>query len=109
MRLKPLPGKALLKILGPIPPSSIIEAPDRHVPPEEQMVLNHKPTPPEPQRAEVLELGAWKQLANGLSVVPPFTVGTVVLIRDGAGQQLRYGTSEKLRMVDTKDVLAVLS
>ncbi len=109
MRVRPLTGKVMVRVLGPIEASSIIETPDRHVPPEEQQVLNHKPTPPLPLVGIVESIGPWPTLKNGLRLLPPFVEGAKVLLRAGSGQQLARGVGEKLRMVDTNDVLAVLT
>lgn len=43
-----------------------------------------------------------------MAVPPPFPPESTVLIRDGSGQKLTYGTDEKLRLVKLDDILAVI-
>lgn len=108
--IKPFTGHVLIKIL-PKDKFTIsgIEIPDHTITPEEAQQASHHPTPPPPLTGEVLAIGPWKRLNNGLAVMPPFKQQDKVLIRNGTGKELTYGTRDKLRMVRQEDVLAVVT
>jgi co-chaperonin GroES (HSP10) len=110
MRIKPLTGHVLIKVL---PPDTVtsggIQIPNHTFSPEEQQQRAHHPEPPPPLKCKVLEIGPWKKLKNGLALLPPFTTNATVLIRNGSGKPLNYGMTEELRLVRNEDVLAVLT
>jgi co-chaperonin GroES (HSP10) len=103
-------GQVLLRIEPPETHSAGgIELPQRRITPEEQQQLNHHPQPPPPFTATVEAIGRWPSLKNGLHLLPPFPVGAKVLVRTGSGQDLQRGIGERLKLVRTEDVLAVIS
>lgn len=107
--IRPLSGCILLRIIPPeTRTDSGIELPQRTVTPEEQQQLNHKPEPPPPQIGIVEAIGPWPRLENGLALLPPFGPGVKVLVREGSGQKINRGIGERLKLVRTSDVLAVL-
>lgn len=73
------------------------------------MQLNHNPQPPPPDIAEVMAIGPWPRLKNGLAKPPPFPAGARVVIREGSGQKLSRDVGERLKLVSADDVLAVIS
>ncbi len=81
-----------------------------HTPtPEETQERNHQPTPPAPLQGVVRRIGPWPKLDNGMAVLPDFGIGAKVVVRPGAGQDFSYDTQGKFKMVETRDVLAVLT
>ena len=107
--IRPLTNQVLLRILPPEKYSSGgIEIPQRRIGPEEQQQLNHNPQPPPPDVATVEAIGPWRTLANGMKVPPPFPPGSKVLVREGSGVKLHRDVGERLRLVHTDDILAVL-
>lgn len=107
--IRPLTDQVLLRILPPEKYSSGgIEIPQRRIGPAEQEQLNHMPEPPPTDVGIVEAIGPWKSLANGMKVPPPFPPGAKVLVREGSGHKLRRDVGERLRLVHTDDILAVL-
>lgn len=110
MSVRPLTGQVLLRVL----PSETVSAggiviPEHTLSPEEHQERNHHPDPPGPVTAQVVAVGPWKRLRNGLALIPPISPNSKVLIRPGCGQQLSRGVNEQLRLVKVDDVLAVLT
>jgi len=110
MSVRPLTGQVLVWVLPPEQrTASGIELPQRRLSAEEVQERNHHPEPPPPDIGIVESIGPWPALKNGLRVLPPFSVGAKVVIRNGSGQQLSRGIGERLRMVKTEQILAVLA
>ena len=86
-----------------------IAIPDHTVTPEEHQERAHHPTPPPAITGKVVEIGPWPKLRNGLAVLPPFGIGARVAIRPTSGIEFHWETSCRLKMVESGDVLAVLS
>jgi co-chaperonin GroES (HSP10) len=86
-----------------------IEFPQRRIGPEEQMELNRNPEPPPPDIGEVMAIGPWKTLPNGMKLIPPFPPGSKVVVREGSGQKLHRDVGERLKLVSMDDILAVLT
>ena len=107
--IKPLTGCILIKVLPRSRSSGGIELPQRSLSPEEVQERNHTPSPPEPDLGEVMAIGPWKKLANGMIQPPPFPPGSKVLVREGSGQKLNRDIGERLKLVNIDDVLAVVS
>ncbi len=108
--IRPLSEQVLLRILPPKERSEGgIELPQRRISAEEQTQLNHHPEPPPPDVGEIMAIGPWKKLANGMMVPPPFPPGAKVLVREGSGQKLSRDVGENLKLVHTRDILAVLT
>lgn len=108
--IRPMTGCVLIQLEPPEQrTASGIELPQRRLTPEEVQERNHRPEPPPPDIGTVLAIGPWPTLANGLKVLPPFSPGAKVLVREGSGQKLRRNIGERLKLVRTDDVLAVLS
>ena len=109
MKIKPLPGQALIEVL----PSEKISAggiafPEHTLSPEERQ-SDHRPTMPPPLTGIVREIGAWPKLKNGMAVMPEFGIGSKVVVGFNAGLQLERGIGQRLRMVLQQEVLAVLT
>jgi co-chaperonin GroES (HSP10) len=109
--IRPLTNCVLLRLLPRETVSSGgVTIPAHTVTPEEQVERNRHPEPPEPVKGRVLAIGPWRTLKNGMKVPPPFPPDSTVLIREGSGKRLSYGTDEKLRLVNIDDdVLAIVS
>jgi co-chaperonin GroES (HSP10) len=110
MRVRPLTGNVLVQLdLRQAESPGGIALPDHTKSPEEHQQEARHPTPPPPLTGKVVEIGPWPKLRNGLAVLPPFGIGSRVVIRATAGIDLRWGTSGRLKMLATSDVLAVIS
>lgn len=108
--IRPLSGQVLIRVLPPETRSSGgIEIPQRRKSPEEVQQDNHHPEPPPPQIGVVEAIGPWPRLKNGMAVLPPFPPGAKVLVREGSGAKLNRGIGERLKLIRTDDVLAVLN
>ena len=105
--IRPPTGHVLLRILPEMHSAGGIEFAQRHVTPEEQQQLNHRPTPPPPLTAQIVAIGPWRVLGNGMRMPPPFPPESKVLLRPGSGRDLEYGT-QKFKVVAMDDILAVL-
>lgn len=105
--IRPLTGEVFLRLLPETHSAGGIEFPQRSVTPEEQQQLNHRPTPPPPLTAQIVAIGPWRVLPNGMRVPPPFPPDSKVVLRPGSGRDLEYGT-QKFKVVKMDDILAVL-
>ena len=109
-RVRPLTGQVLVQIVPRETCSAGgIELPQVSLSAEEVSIRNRKPEPPPPQIGIVEAIGPWPALANGLRLLPPFAVGARVLVRPGSGQNCARGIGERLKLMRTDDVLAVLT
>ena len=110
MRVKPFTGQVLIQLDEPERVSSSgIFIPDHTLSAEEVQERSHHPTPPAALTGKVVEMGAWSKLKNGMAILPPFGLGAKVLIRPTSGVEFLWETSCRLKMVDLRDVLAVLT
>lgn len=108
--IRPLSNQVLLRILPKETQSAGgIQIPEHTITPEERQELNHSPQPPPPDIAEVLAIGPWRTLSNGMKVPPPFPPGVKVLVREGSGTKMNRDIGERLKLVTMDDVLAVIS
>jgi co-chaperonin GroES (HSP10) len=110
MTIRPLIGQVLVEMLPPEAQSSGgIIFPERHRSPAE-LTEAHDPSicKEPPSQAIVRAIGPWPQ-KNGKSVLPEFGLGARVVISAYSGQKLRRGIGENFKLVNTEDVLAVLS
>ena len=109
--IRPLSGQVLVRVLPRVGSKTAggIEIPAHTVSPEEQQEKNHHPEPPPPDICVVEAIGPWPKLANGMIQPPPFPPGATVLVREGTGTKLHRNIDEKLKLVQTEDVLAVLN
>lgn len=109
MKIKPLPGQALIEILPADKRSAGgIEIPGHTMSPEERQ-SDHRPQMPPPLTGIVREIGDWPKLKNGMAVMPEFGIGSKVVVGFNAGLQLERGIGQRLRMVRQREVLAVLT
>jgi co-chaperonin GroES (HSP10) len=100
MKIKPLKGQALVEILPPETKhgSLYLSAPD--------------PKPETKQdgvKAKVLRVGPWRTTRDGKALLPEFKPGDIVLVSSYRGKKLSAGVSGRLLLIDTSEVLAVLS
>jgi chaperonin GroES len=98
MKIKPLTGQCLLKVL----PQPSIQA-GLHLPD-----IAHDRARGEKEKpffAQVLEVGPWPKV-NGFSVLPEVAPGDKVLVTFYAGTKLRREIGENLRLCPTDDILA---
>lgn len=109
MSIRPLTGQVLIEIL---PRENITEGgialADRSLSPEEVEQTHRNPTPPEPWKGIVRSIGPWPKLKNGMAVLPEYGIGARVIIGRHAGIEMERRLGERLRMVNQKDVLAVI-
>jgi co-chaperonin GroES (HSP10) len=109
-KITPLTGQVLVEIL-PADKFSAggIEIPEHTMSPEENQLAARNPSPPPPVQGIVRAIGAWPKIKNGMALLPEFGIGARVLIRAMSGIEMCRGIGERLKMVRTEDVLAVLS
>jgi len=108
--IRPLSGCVLIRVLPKESRSTGgIELPQHTTTPEEQQQLNHHPEPPLPDIGIVEAIGPWPKTPDGKMIPPPFPPGAKVLVREGSGQKLHRDIGERLKLVRTEDILAVLS
>jgi len=102
MRIKPLKGKALIQQL---PPSDKTDSglwiPD---------VANDTPRGEKvkPIRGLVKEIGPWRTVKSGHSVMPHIKVGDEVIATVYGGVRLEDRLGDRLRLVDVESILAVI-
>jgi co-chaperonin GroES (HSP10) len=109
MRVIPLTGQVLVEILPDEKQSAGgIEFPDHLASPEENQQAARRPEMPKPLQGIVREIGPWPRAKNGLMRLPEFGIGARIVIHPNAGQELRRGIGERLRLVRNEQVLAVL-
>ena len=106
--IRPLSNQVLLRIIPKEQSEGGIQFPQRHITPEERVELNRSPEPPPPDIGEVIAIGPWRILDNGMKVPPPFPPGVKVLVREGSGAKLNRDIGERLKLVMMDDVLAVI-
>jgi co-chaperonin GroES (HSP10) len=110
MTIKPLTGQVLVEMLPPETESAGgIVFPQRSRSPEE-LTQAHDPSicKEPPAQAVVRAIGPWPQ-KNGKCVLPEFGIGARVVVSAYSGQKLRRGIGENFKLVNTEDVLAVLT
>lgn len=102
MRIRPLTGHVLVEVLPPDDKTTGgLWLPD----------IAHDPARGEKARAfkaVVVEMGPWKKTTNGYGILPRFGVGTRVLCSPYSGQPLSHNISDRLQLVRSDDVIAVL-
>lgn len=110
-RVRPLMGQVLVELVPPPKQRGEILLPDHTVTPEEQQQRDHNPThwKPGPVEGIVVAIGPWKRLKNGMALLPPFGVGAKVLVPKNAGMAMSYDVSQRLKMIPSEEVLAVLT
>ena len=110
MRVRPLTGQVLIELDERERQSAGgIAIPEHTLSPEEHQQRNHHPSPPPAITGRVVEMGDWPKLKNGMAIMPPFGIGARVVIRPTSGVEFHWETACKLKMVQTEDVLAVLT
>lgn len=110
MRIRPLTGQVLVRILPRDTRSpGGIELPEVHLSPEAVQETHRNPSPPPPEMGIVEAIGKWPKTRSGMLLMPEFGVGARVVVGHHAGQQLARSMGEKLRLVNVREVLAVLS
>lgn len=110
MRVRPLTGNVLIELEAPekLTPGGIV-IPEHTASPEENQIAARAPTKPLAVTGKVVEIGPWPKLRNGLTLMPEFGLGARVAVRPAAGVTMAWETSGRLKMLRTKDVLAVLT
>jgi chaperonin GroES len=107
--IRPLTGQVLLRIVPPeARTASGIELPQHTLTPEEVQERNHHPEPPPPDVCLVEAIGPWRKTNDGKMIPPPFPPGSKVIVREGSGLKLHRDIGERLKLVHTDDILAVL-
>lgn len=106
--IRPMSNQVLLRVIPADTQSAGgIAFPEYTLTPEDHQERSKTPTPPPPIKAKVLAIGPWPKLKNGMIKPPPFPPDSTVLIRNGAGIKLAYGTDDKLRIVESEEILGV--
>ncbi len=101
-RIKPLTGQVLVELL---PPDSKTET-GLFIPDVAQNSPRGEKS--KPFKAIVVEIGPWPKTKQGYAVLPPFGIGATVLCSAYSGTKLTRNVSERLLLVRSDDVLAVL-
>lgn len=107
MRIKPLTGQILVTVLpielkerGLILPE-IAADPN----PNEQDPYRRKPV----RKGIVKEIGPWGKSKKGFALMPEFGKGATVLFNEHSGQKLTADIGNSLRILESSEVLAVLT
>lgn len=107
--IRPLTGQILITLVPREErTASGIELPNVTLSPDEVQFRSRAPEPPPPEIGVVEAIGPWP-IKGGKYDLPPFGIGAKVVVRPGAGQKLSRGIGERLKLVSTDQVLAVLS
>jgi co-chaperonin GroES (HSP10) len=110
MRVKPLTGNVLVEL---DPPDKMtlagLHIPGHTVSAEENQQAAHHPTSPGAVTGTIVEIGPWPKLKNGKALMPEFGRGARVAVRPTAGITMHWETSDRLKMISSEDVLAVLT
>lgn len=102
MRIRPLTGQILVEVLPPDDKTaSGLFLPD--VAHDRQQGEKAKPF-----KGLVVEMGPWKKTKNGFGILPEFGIGHRVLCSPYAGTQIGRHLGERLQLVRTEDVLAII-
>lgn len=107
MRIRPLTGQVLITVL----PLGLVE---RGITLPENFA-DANPTSDDPMRRKpirkgiVREIGPWPKTKNGMGILPEFGKGATVFFNEHSGQKLTADIGVHLRLVNTSDVLAVLT
>lgn len=104
--IRPREGQVLVRVLPQQTTHGGIEIPVRRKGPEEVQQDNHHPTPPPAIKVNVMAIGPWKRLPNGLALLPPFPAGCNAWIRPGSGTDLNWDVGQKWKLVKSEDLLA---
>lgn len=59
-------------------------------------------------KGKVVAIGPWKKTSAGAWILPPFGIGAIVLINPYAGHKLRRDIGERLQLVRSEDVVALI-
>lgn len=110
MRIRPLTGQVLVEVESSATRSTggIILS-DRPLSAEQVQEASRDPQKPVAMAGVVRAIGPWPKLRNGMVLMPEFGVGARVLLNPWRGQEMRRGLGERLRLVRSEDVLAILS
>lgn len=109
MRIKPLTGQVLIEVQQADKlTAGGIEIPERSRSPEEVAESHMNPEKPPPIQGIVREIGPWPKLKNGMALLPEYGRGAMVLVKFNSGVAMQRNIGERLRMVNQKDIIAVL-
>lgn len=102
MKIRPLPGQVLVRALPPEDKTyGGLFLPD----------IAHDPAvgdKAKPFKALVLAIGPWKKTKQGFGILPEFGIGHTVLCTPYAGVKLGRHLGERMQLVRSEDVLAVV-
>lgn len=107
MRIRPLTGHALVLLLPRDEKIGEIFIPD--------IAHDAKPTHDNiyvkrgHRKAIVQAIGPWKKTRNGLAILPDVKRGDTVMLNDYTGTRLTQGVEDNLRLIDTGEILAILT
>lgn len=103
MRIRPLTGQVLIELLPPDDKTTGgLFLPDIAQDPQ-------RGEKAKPIKGLVVEMGAWRTTRNGFGILPPFGIGAKVLCTPYSGQKVDHAINNQLFLVDSDNVLAVLS
>lgn len=101
--IKPLTGQCLVEII----PSNRVTQGGVLIP--ENVELKDGYGKRVAQTGIVRAIGPWPKAKNGFARLPEFGVGAHVILNPYLGTEMKREIGERMRMVQTKDILAVFS
>lgn len=112
MKIKPLPGQVLIEVEPPpeLSAGGVALPSDLPVPPDVEQENSRNPEKPSKNNiGRVVAVGAWPKTRKGLLVMPEFGLGARVIFNAWRGVQMERALGDKLRMINQKDVLGVIT
>lgn len=102
MNIKPLTGQILVRALPPEDRTA-----SGLLLPESAQVAD-RGEKARPFKAIVMAIGPWRRTKQGFGVLPEFGIGHCVLCTPYAGTKLNRNLGERLQLVRSEDVLALV-
>lgn len=103
MRIRPRKGQVLIELLPPDEKTTS----GLFIPP---IANGHeKGEKARPVKGLVVEIGAFRETRAGFGILPPFGVGSKVIVSPYLGTRLDHAIGNRLFLVDSDHVLAVLT
>lgn len=103
MKIRPLTGQVLVKLLPPDEKDGSIFVTEQVSSPDNIYAKSR------PRRGVIVGIGPWKKTKNGLGVLPPVKPRDTVILSPYKGQNLTRDIADNMVLVNSDDILAVLT